>query len=138
MNRKNDLLIKPTSFAELCGCTELGDFDPTTNTYTWQVATFNLRAVNALGTVHGGAIAALFDEACCMVIFHCYGLKSAVTKSMSIEFFRGLRPKSPWVITCKIIKTTGEKKSDRIFIVAEAKANDKLIARMKAVWTRRF
>jgi len=122
-----------TPFARLLGCTKLGKFDNQTKVYTLKIPLLNPEAINFFKTVHGGCITGLFDDACGMTIYFYYGVNSAITESIDIKFFYPLHPKHPLSIVCKIEKEEGEK----IFMVAEARSNGRVIAIMKSVWKKR-
>lgn len=134
MNKK-DPPKEATSFAQLLGCTSLGVFYPEENKYVVEVESLNRQATNFFGTLHGGAILGLCDDFCGMLIYHKYGVNSAVTINVKseIQYMTPVRPTSKLVFTCRI----GSEIQGAVNLYVLVTSNGRQIAEMTATWHRR-
>jgi len=82
---------EPTAFAKMLGLKRLGRFNKDTLTYT-AVISPPPDAINFFSTIHGGYLSALFDDAFGMLAYFIYGVNSAATSRISINFIKALKP----------------------------------------------
>jgi len=126
--------IELTPLAQLLGVDKLGKFNVEMRQYVVEITKLNPEALSFYKFVHGGAIAALFDDTAGMCIYFCHGINSAITESHTVKFISAMSIKSPLVITCWV-DTDGKKKDDKIIVKGKAETtNGKVIATMQAVW----
>lgn len=88
---------------------------------------------NHRGTVHGGYIQAVFDEAAAMLVAQAFGPGAAVTSQASVQFRRSARPNQPIHFEVEIMRRSPE----RLWINGEAYCGQKKIATLESSWLRR-
>ncbi|MFA5070412.1 MAG: hypothetical protein WC528_03965 [Patescibacteria group bacterium] len=81
---------EPTPFAKWMGVKKLGEYDGIKHTYV-VVAQVPPEALNFFGTVHGGYLAGLFDDAFGMLAYFIYGVNSATTFDGNVKPLKMLR-----------------------------------------------
>ncbi|OGY94372.1 MAG: hypothetical protein A2406_03080 [Candidatus Komeilibacteria bacterium RIFOXYC1_FULL_37_11] len=126
---------EPTGFARLLGVNTLGIYFPEENKYVVEIDSLNREATNFFGTLHGGVILGLCDDFCGMLIYHKYGINTAVTIEVKshIVYLLPVRPTSKLTFVCGI----GSEMSGIIYLYVNVISGEKKVAEMTAKWHRR-
>lgn len=126
---------EPTGFAKLLGVSTLGTYSPNENKYVVEVDSLNPQAINFFKTLHGGAILGLCDDFLGMLIYHKYGVNSAVTIEVKsqINYVYPVRPTSRLTFICGI----GSEIQGAVCMYVTVTSGEKPVAEMTAKWHRR-
>jgi len=124
---KGDALLKtpdkPSEFASFLGLA-LGQYDPKTNSYT-ATLTPDETKYNFFGFIHGGFLAAIFDEITGMVACFMYGVDSVVTEKLEVSYHRLAFPRCPITFEARLVSTESDGK---IQINGQAICGDRILA----------
>ncbi|MDD5749730.1 MAG: PaaI family thioesterase [Patescibacteria group bacterium] len=122
---------EPSPLGQFFGL-KLGEFDPWKKTYSVEFLPTKAMT-NFFRTVHGGALAAIFDETMAMLAYFLHGINSAVTDQISVSYYRPLRPLRPILVE---VWLTSEGQYS-LFIRAKASRAGQLIAEASSQWQKR-
>ncbi|MFA5126980.1 MAG: PaaI family thioesterase [Patescibacteria group bacterium] len=112
---------------------DLGTFDSSADEYRVGFTPGKDLLTNLLRTVHGGALAGIFDEGSAMCIYFKYGINSAVTQQLCVEYHNPVRPGLPLTLVARIVK----EEDSTIIVEATIYSGSRLIASCISHWQRR-
>ncbi len=124
-----------TPFMKLLGIRELGKFNKKKREYTLTIYPGDSRATSHFGTVHGGYIAGVFDDAFGMLSYYIYGVNAATTRETYIKFHKMLKIRSEEAVIFQV--SVLEEADDLIEMKGVVKKGKYVIATSQSVWKLR-
>jgi acyl-coenzyme A thioesterase PaaI-like protein len=125
---------EPTPWAKWLGIEKLGDFDRDNKTYVLEVIPCPA-ALNFFGTIHGGYLAGVFDDAFGMLAYFIYGVNAATTAGANVIPLKMIRPSQQKKLV--FIVSLKEEKDGLLMLIGSVKSGESVFAKAESVWQLR-
>lgn len=125
---------EPTPWAKLLGIEKVGHYDPEKKVYSLTIIP-HPAALNFFGTLHGGYLAGVFDDAFGMLAYFIYGVNAATTVEQRVRPLKMLRPSAKNQLVFEI-SLAGECQGV-VYMKGVAKKADEVVAKAESVWQLR-